>query len=59
VINWRSLKPSVAVHRLVKGGGEINSVQSAEVMAANGIGAELAFSELLHIEVCKLGKGTA
>jgi hypothetical protein len=31
------LKPSVAVHRLVKGGGEINSVQSAEVMAANGI----------------------
>jgi len=49
VINWRSLKPSVAVHRLVKGGGEINSVQSAEVRAANGIrSAELAFSELLH-----------
>ena len=39
VINWRSLKPSVAVHRLVKGGGVITSVQSAEVMAANGIGA--------------------
>ena len=57
-MNWRSLKPSVAVHRLVKDGGEITRVQSAEVRAANDMAGKQISKNFLKHTVPGTGKKT-